>query len=137
LNEPELLKAAAAASRLALHSARLTAQVRAQLDELQRSRTRLVLAVDQQRRRLERDLHDGVRQQLLTVALELGRLHQQVAGHATLDSSDDGQGGAQTSDGSGLQGLEDRVAALGGTISLDSPRGRGTRLHVDVPLGST
>jgi signal transduction histidine kinase len=239
LNEPELLDAAVAASRLALHNARLTAQVRAQLDELQRSRTRLVLAVDQERRRLERDLHDGVQQQLLTVALALGRLRRQVAsaghdqlglslertrqdlehaidelrrfargihpqvltdrgvpaalealaqraplpitidtelgrlpsavestlylvaaeavtntirhgdathiriharcddGHASLDISDDGRGGAQTSGGSGLQGLEDRVAALGGTIRLDSPRGRGTRLHVDLPLGST
>jgi signal transduction histidine kinase len=239
MNEPELLMAAVAASRLTLHNARLTAQVRAQLDELQRSRTRLVLAVDQERRRLERDLHDGVQQQLLTVALELGRLRRQVAsdrhdqlarslertrqdlehaidelrrfargihpqvltdrgvpaaiealaqrtslpitidtdlgrlpsavestlylvtaeavtntirhgdathlhiharcenGHATLDISEDGRGGAQTSGGSGLQGLEDRVAALGGTIRLESPRGRGTRLHVDLPVGST
>ena len=35
--------------------------------------------------------------------------------------------------GSGLRGLADRVAALDGTLSLDSPPGRGTRLHVEMP----
>jgi signal transduction histidine kinase len=239
LDEPELLDATVAASRLALHNARLTAQVRAQLEELHRSRRRLVLEVDHERRRLERDLHDGVQQQLLAVALELGRLRRQAEdaragelarsiagaahdleqaidelrrfargihpqvltdrglaaalealaqraplpveidtdlgrlppalestlylataealtntirhgaathlriharcddGHAVLDIADDGRGGARTGVGSGLQGLEDRVAALGGTLTLDSTRGNGTRLHIDLPLGPT
>jgi signal transduction histidine kinase len=51
----------------------------------------------------------------------------------TVDISDDGIGGADAAQGSGLRGLGDRVAALDGTLSLDSPPGRGTRLHVEIP----
>ena len=52
-----------------------------------------------------------------------------------VEVSDDGQGGAVIGGGSGLRGLADRVDALGGTLSLDSPPGRGTRLSVELPLG--
>lgn len=48
---------------------------------------------------------------------------------------DDGCGGADPSRGSGLRGLEDRVEALGGRISIQSPVGIGTRLEVELPLG--
>ena len=50
--------------------------------------------------------------------------------------SDDGQGGARPdhSGGSGLGGLQDRVAAVGGTLSLKSPVGKGTRLTASLPL---
>ena len=54
-------------------------------------------------------------------------------GQVTVDVSDDGIGGADAAQGSGLRGLGDRVAALDGTLSLDSPPGRGTRLHVEIP----
>ena len=47
---------------------------------------------------------------------------------------DDGVGGATPKQGSGLIGLTDRVEALGGTISLASPPGHGTRLEVDLPI---
>ena len=50
----------------------------------------------------------------------------------TVDISDDGVGGADAGRGSGLRGLADRVAALDGTLSVDSPAGR-TRLHVEIP----
>jgi signal transduction histidine kinase len=50
---------------------------------------------------------------------------------------DDGVGGADPDAGSGLRGLEDRVAALDGTLTVESPRGRGTRVHVRLPLAST
>lgn len=50
--------------------------------------------------------------------------------------SDDGVGGATDGEGSGLTGLRDRVEAIGGRLVLDSPPGRGTRLHVEVPCGS-
>jgi glucose-6-phosphate-specific signal transduction histidine kinase len=46
---------------------------------------------------------------------------------------DDGTGGADPSRGSGIIGLTDRVEALGGTISLVSPPGAGTMLHVQLP----
>jgi glucose-6-phosphate-specific signal transduction histidine kinase len=47
--------------------------------------------------------------------------------------TDDGVGGADAGQGSGLRGLADRVAALDGTLSLESPAGQGTRLHVEIP----
>ena len=54
-------------------------------------------------------------------------------GALILSISDDGRGGADPSRGSGLIGLKDRVEALGGTISVLSPPGRGTALHVQLP----
>jgi signal transduction histidine kinase len=47
---------------------------------------------------------------------------------------DDGCGGADFSGGTGLVGLKDRVEAIGGRIFLDSPRGAGTSLYVELPI---
>jgi signal transduction histidine kinase/PAS domain-containing protein len=55
------------------------------------------------------------------------------AGVLTLSIRDDGIGGADPSRGSGIIGLKDRVEALGGEISVLSPPGRGTTLHVQLP----
>jgi signal transduction histidine kinase len=57
--EPELVRSAGTAARLALENARLHAEVRAQLVQVQESRRRIVAAGDEQRRRIERDIHDG------------------------------------------------------------------------------
>jgi signal transduction histidine kinase len=57
-------------------------------------------------------------------------------GRVSVDVTDDGVGGADATRGSGLRGLADRVAALDGTLSLDSPPGDGTRLHAEIPCGS-
>jgi signal transduction histidine kinase len=46
---------------------------------------------------------------------------------------DDGVGGAAAGGGPGLIGLKDRVEALGGTIDVRSPSGKGTSLHVRIP----
>ncbi|OBG28563.1 CHASE3 domain-containing protein [Mycobacterium sp. 852002-51057_SCH5723018] len=51
-----------------------------------------------------------------------------------LTVSDDGVGGADPSRGSGIIGLIDRVEALGGTLTVDSPKGAGTTLRVELPL---
>ena len=48
--------------------------------------------------------------------------------------SDDGVGGADPANGSGLRGLKDRVDALDGKIELESPPGVGTTLTVEIPL---
>jgi signal transduction histidine kinase len=48
--------------------------------------------------------------------------------------NDDGVGGADPARGSGLVGLKDRVEALGGTITVASPPGAGTTLHVELPV---
>jgi len=47
---------------------------------------------------------------------------------------DDGRGGADPFAGSGLPGLGDRVAALDGTLFVDSPKGAGTRIRAELPL---
>ena len=50
--------------------------------------------------------------------------------------ADDGVGGADPATGSGLRGLQDRAEALGGSVAISSPRGQGTRLAADIPLGT-
>jgi PAS domain S-box-containing protein len=60
------------------------------------------------------------------VAAEGGRLVVAI--------EDDGVGDADAVRGTGLRGLEDRVAALDGTFKVDSPAGRGTRVHAELPL---
>jgi signal transduction histidine kinase len=55
-------------------------------------------------------------------------------GSVTVEVIDDGVGGADAAGGSGLRGLADRLAALDGTLALDSPAGRGTWLHARIPV---
>ena len=204
--------------------------------ELTASRARIVATADETRRRIERDLHDGAQQRLITLGLrlraaqvsvpqELDRLAQELddvalgltsaidelreyargihpailaeggigpalrtvarrssvpvvldmrtdgrlpepievaayyvvsevlanaakhagASVATVDvetvddvlrivARDDGVGGAEFARGSGLVGLRDRVEALGGRMSLESPRGEGTTIEVELPV---
>jgi signal transduction histidine kinase len=231
LDQRELLGSVGSAARLALENEQLQAALRAQLAEARESRQRIVRRGDEERRRLERDLHDGAQQRLLGLGMELQllRAHTLDAGgeahlarstrtlqhalselrdlargihpailtdqglapalsslaarspvpvHLACDSErfaahvetttyltvaealantasharasavwvsvhhrvpslvvevrDDGIGGADPA-GPGLVGLADRVGALGGTLSIDSPPGRGTRLLARVP----
>jgi signal transduction histidine kinase len=233
--EPQLIRLTAAAASMALEHARLQAEVQAQLEQVRASRARLVEAGDAERRRLERDLHDGAQQRLVTLSLALGMARDRaaeadpelgsliesaskearealtelrelargihpavltetgltgaiqalverspvattitavphgrypaaieatayfvvsealanVAKHARADGaqvmirkfpgrllvevSDDGTGGARSEGGSGLRGLADRVASVGGVLRVDSPPGGGTRLEADIP----
>jgi signal transduction histidine kinase len=233
---PELVQAAAAAAALALDNERLKADLRARVEELRVSRVRIVEAADAARRRLERDLHDGAQQQLVSLALDLRLLKSRVRGTeaeplvdslaerlavalgelrelargihpailtdrglgpaiealanrvpVTVDSEvdveerlsepieaaayfvvaealtnivkyahatkatvsvrrrgdvvtvvvdDDGAGGARIGRGSGLRGLQDRLSALDGSLSVDSPEGGGTRLRARIPCGA-
>jgi signal transduction histidine kinase len=235
--DPQVVDAAAAAVRMALENGRLQAELRAQLREVQQSRARLVDAADNERRSVERDLHDGAQQQLVSLMLsmqlarteaqersepetvlmldgnietlkqalgelrelargihptilmeaglipairslaercsihveiggDVGRLERrsEVAlyfvaaeamtnavkhsqgrkiridfgrhdGFATIDILDDGIGGAKMSRGSGLVGLSDRMAAVGGRLEVESFPGHGTKLHAEVPCG--
>jgi signal transduction histidine kinase len=219
---------------LRTHISVLHAELGERLEELRASRARLVQAGDAERRRLERDLHDGAQSRLVALALllrsartragsdgelsglldqaldelqtslgelrELARgIHPAVLseqglepalealasrapvpvtleadgaerlpepvesaayfvvsealaniakyaqateatvavrrsnGRVTVDVSDDGVGGADAARGSGLRGLADRLGALDGTLSLESPAGGGTRLHAEIP----
>jgi signal transduction histidine kinase len=214
----------------------LDAELRASLTELRASRSRIVQAGDAERRRLERDLHDGAQSRLVALKLLLSRarlrargtdegleamladaidelgtslselrelargIHPAVLtdqglepalqalasrapvpvtvaaepgdgrlpgpvesaayfvvsealanvakyarateaavavrrenGVVTVDVTDDGIGGADVTRGSGLRGLADRVAALDGTLAVESPAGAGTHLHAEIP----
>lgn len=237
--EPTLLQAASAAVRLALENARLQEAVRHQLEQVRASRARLVSAGDDARRRLERDLHDGAQQRLLSVGLILNMLRHSLTSAETnpetialldeveaelraatqelrelargihpavltmqglraaveqllvrvplpvevqvgklpklsqaiestayfvvseavtntirhaeatkirieLDAdggrlvvrvTDNGIGGATPMPGSGLSGLADRVAAVDGQLTLNSPTGEGTILIAELPCG--
>jgi signal transduction histidine kinase len=73
-DEPELLAAVTAAAGMALDNARLQAELRARVDELRGSRARILEAGQQERQRLERNLHDGAQQRLIALSLELGLL---------------------------------------------------------------
>ena len=77
---PELVNAAAAAAALALDNERLKADLRARVEDLRISRARIVEAADAARRRLERDLHDGAQQQLVSLALDLRLLRARLKG---------------------------------------------------------
>ena len=68
LDDPELVHAAGAAAALALENGRLEAELRAKVEELRASRKRLIDVGLSQRRRLERDLHDGAQQRLVSLA---------------------------------------------------------------------
>ena len=75
---PELVHAAASAAALALDNERLKADLRARLEELRHSRRRIVEAADDARRQIERDLHDGAQQQLVSLALDLRLLRARL-----------------------------------------------------------
>jgi signal transduction histidine kinase len=74
----ELVQSVCAAAGLALENERLQAELRARLLELQASRARLVEATDVERRRIERDLHDGTQQRLVQIAMTLGLLETKL-----------------------------------------------------------
>jgi signal transduction histidine kinase len=237
--EDELLRHLASQAGLVLRNAALTAELRATIDELRASRRRLVGAQDAERRKIERNLHDGAQQQLIALTIQLGLLEesaddpaavrqlapavkdglraalddlralargiypplladqglvpalqaqarkaslpveieadgvgrypqdteaavyfctlealQNIAKHAGasratvslscsggslgLTITDDGAGfdTATARHGSGLQGMADRLAALGGTLRVSSQPGRGTTLTGALPVSS-
>ena len=82
--EPELVRTVGAAAALALENERLDAELKARVAELHDSRQRLLEAGMAERRRLERDLHDGAQQRLVALSLQLGLIR------ARLDKDPDG-----------------------------------------------
>jgi signal transduction histidine kinase len=77
-DDPELVEAVRAAAGMALENERLQAETQAQLVEVQASRERIVAAGDAERRRLERNLHDGAQQRLVALSLQLRLLQGRV-----------------------------------------------------------
>src|SRR6202040_657635 len=76
----QLVESVCAAAGLALENERLAAELRARVAELQASRARIVEATDAERRRIERDLHDGTQQRLASIAMSLRLLEAQAPG---------------------------------------------------------
>jgi signal transduction histidine kinase len=83
-DEPELVRTAGAAAALGLENQRLSAELRARIEELRTSRARLVEAGDAERRRLERNLHDGAQSRLVALALKLRMARARAEGQPEL-----------------------------------------------------
>ena len=99
LDRPDLLRSVLEAASLAIEIARLRVEVRLQLAEVEESRARVVRAGYEERRRLERDLHDGAQQRLVTLGIVLRRLQRSLPREAqilapALDSAVDEIGSA-------------------------------------------
>jgi signal transduction histidine kinase len=77
-DDPELVEAVSAAAAIAIENEQLHAESDARLAELQASRERIVTAGDTERRRLERNLHDGAQQRLVALAMQLRLLQGQI-----------------------------------------------------------
>lgn len=230
-----LVDGVSAVAQLAIENERLQAEVKAQLEEVRASRQRIVSAADEERRRVERNIHDGAQQRLVSLSLALSMAHAKaavaspevaatlvdaeaelrraigelrelargihpailteaglgpaieslaeqaplpvtvdaqldrrlspvveatayfvaaealtnVAKHAAASAAtlragvadgrlrilvaDNGVGGADPDRGSGIRGLMDRVAALGGTLRVGAVPGGGTQLEAEIP----
>jgi signal transduction histidine kinase len=76
--EPELLESVSAAAGIAIENGRLHVELRARLEELRGSRSRVIEAGQRERQRLERNLHDGAQQRLIALSLELSLLEQEL-----------------------------------------------------------
>jgi signal transduction histidine kinase len=79
---PTLVRSACAAAGIALANEQLQAALRRQLDELRASRARIVAAGDAERRRLERNLHDGAQQRLVALAMSVDLARTKLGGDA-------------------------------------------------------
>jgi signal transduction histidine kinase len=84
LDEPRLLASVAAATGMTIQNAQLQVELRARLQELRGSRVRILQAEQNERRRLERDLHDGAQQRLVALSMELGELEERMDGSTEL-----------------------------------------------------
>jgi signal transduction histidine kinase len=106
LDDPALAEEVVAAARLALENERLQAEVQAQLEQLRRSRARVIATGDAERRRLERDLHDGAQQRLVGLSLQLGLMRSRLGPQpdaATVEQIDE----AEAELGAALAGLRE------------------------------
>jgi PAS domain S-box-containing protein len=82
---PVMTQVATGFAQMALQNQRLETELRSSLRELQASRSRVMSAADEERRRIERDLHDGAQQRLLALAIEL-----ELAGELVTNDPDGG-----------------------------------------------
>jgi signal transduction histidine kinase len=131
--EQKLAEDLAAGAGLVLRNVRLTEELLARLEELRSSRQRIVAAQDQERRRLERNIHDGAQQQLVALAVKV-RLARQLGG------KDAGKANEllEQTEGELVQALDDlRDLARGIYPPLLADKGLVAALDAQVRRGST
>src|SRR5205823_7491625 len=131
LDRPDLLRSVLASASLAIEIARLRLEVRLQLAEVEGSRARVVRAGYEERRRLERDLHDGAQQRLVTLGIVLRRLQRSLPREAkvlgpALDSAVDEIGHAiadlrTIASGMRPPRLDDGLAAAFADLAREAP----------------
>jgi signal transduction histidine kinase len=119
--DPQFVQGVGAVTRLAIENERLAAAVQTQLEEVQASRARIMAASDAERQRIERNLHDGAQQRLVTLSLELRLLREKLEGEPDLaqmvDETLDGLGVALTELRELAQGLHPSVLTDHGLAS--------------------
>jgi signal transduction histidine kinase len=127
--DEELVRSVAVAAGLSIHNERLQAQLRARVEELRNSRARIVEAGTAERRRLERNLHDGAQQRLvalsLTMRLAQGRLRKDPDGAEQLLA------GAQEELGRALEELRELARGIHPAVLSD----RGLRAALEALAG--
>jgi signal transduction histidine kinase len=79
-SQPDLVEAVGSYALVALENRRLTGRVQTSLGEVRRSRARIMAMADHERRRLERDLHDGAQQRLVALRIQLELLEESMGG---------------------------------------------------------
>jgi signal transduction histidine kinase len=137
LEDPGLLEAVTAAAQLAGANARLRAEVQARVEEVAASRRRILAARDEERRRLERRLHDGAEARLGELAVTLRRGRGSAAGQQTRDQiarAEDQLGRTREELGRLAQGLHPRVLAEHGLAGALAVLAKDLPLPVEIKL---
>jgi signal transduction histidine kinase len=140
LDDPGLLEAVTAAAQLAAANARLQAEVQARVEELAASRRRILAARDEERRRLERRLHDGAEARLRELAGTLRRGHWSASGEQTkkqIARSQEQLGRTREDLRRLAQGLHPRMLAEQGLAGALAALAKDLPLPVDLNVAST
>ena len=127
-SEEQLLAGLASQAGLALRNLRLVAQLEETVAELRASRQRIVTAQDRERRRMERDIHDGAQQQLVAIAVNLG-LAQQMVSDAP-DAAVEILASLKRDVGDALETLRDLARGLFPPLLIESGLAAALRAHL-------
>jgi signal transduction histidine kinase len=135
-DDPELVGSVAAAAGLVIENERLQAQLRARVEDLRTSRARIVEAGTAERRRLERNLHDGAQQRLVALSLTM-RLAQSKL-RKDPDTAEQLLGGAQEELATALEELRELARGIHPAVLSDRGRARRSRRsRADRPCPSS
>jgi signal transduction histidine kinase len=137
LADPGLLEAVTSAAQLAAANARLRAEVQVRVEELAASRRRILAVRDEERRRLERRLHDGAEARLGEVAVTLRRGRQSVTGEQTREQiahAEDQLGRTREELRRLAQGLHPRVLAEHGLAGALAVLAKDLPLPVEIKV---